>query len=510
MKILFLYESSAQPVSGTAPSADLSRGQAGMYFEQATGLYKAVGRWDDPKAKVWISVDPSGFASNDPNLYRAFDNNAARYTDPSGLCANVVFNTASSYLPTLTPYDFGASVVSDALLHYAGEQAGNDLSSMASAWVAQQNQQAAAQQQQISALQDYAYKLGTARSAASTAFGQANAAAASAWFPSSVAAAGDQAIQAQKAGIQLDTQIEQFRQSLLANPQYAGAVLPNSDVYSTLSSQSSFNRTLVGNATYWNNLINEPGLQSCADPVSIAAVTIMTAGMGSPLVAGTSSSMAGSAGAGTTASIIGAEARPIISQYVAGIGIDASGAAITDSALAPMVTTTLGASATSASYLTQSLAAASPSIASGFAPSAASSATMGETTFNYSFGSTGNKFLDTLGIRNATISNINVTITPGQVGADLLNTQAHEAFHVYVAQNFPNFAVSKRLTYFGAFPRYGEEVGAYFVGGIRSGQYGQAIISPFTAFGSLSAGQTISVIGTGAGAGGVLYYDLKH
>ena len=189
------------------------------------------------------------------------------------------------------------------------------------AWVAQQNQQAAAQQQQISDLQDYAYKLGTAQSTASTAFQQANAAAASAWFPSSVAAAGDQAIQAQKAGIQLDTQIEQFRQSLLANPQYAGAVLPNSDVYSTLSSQSSFNQTLVGNATYWNNLINEPGLQSTWSPLDLVAG--VAAGIITAPAAMTTSTASSSLSTPTalesTTSIIGGEAPSVGGAGILGL-----------------------------------------------------------------------------------------------------------------------------------------------------------------------------------------------
>jgi len=139
------------------------------------------------------------------------------------------------------------------------------------------------------------------------------------------------------------------------------------------------------------------------------------------------------------------------------------------------------------------------------------SAIMGETSFTPGFAPTGNRFLDFLGIQKGTVSNIRVTVTPGQVGADLVNTQAHEAFHVFVAQNYPTFAVSSgRLPYIGAFPLYGEEAGAYFIGGIQSGQYGQAVLSPFTAFGSMSAGQSASVIGTGIGFAGLGYYDITH
>ena len=84
------FDSFGQPVDGTAPLADFSRGQAGMYYDQITGLYKAGARWNDPKAGVWLSEDPSGFAAGDPNLYRLMGNNLPRYTDPSGLCSNSI------------------------------------------------------------------------------------------------------------------------------------------------------------------------------------------------------------------------------------------------------------------------------------------------------------------------------------------------------------------------------------------------------------------------------------
>lgn len=137
---------------------------------------------------------------------------------------------------------------------------------------------------------------------------------------------------------------------------------------------------------------------------------------------------------------------------------------------------------------------------------AARATTDGLTTFDVAWSATGNKFLDSIGLRNANISNIRVTIDPSLTGANLVNTAAHEGLHVAVAQHLPNFAASAgRLPYIGAFPLYAEEVAAYGYGSVRAGQYGQALLAPISAFGSLSAGQSISVLGTGTAAGGLWY-----
>jgi RHS repeat-associated protein len=134
--------------------------------------------------------------------------------------------------------------------------------------------------------------------------------------------------------------------------------------------------------------------------------------------------------------------------------------------------------------------------------------TLGTTTYDVSFASTGSRVLDSVGLQNAKIANIGVTIDPSLTGANLANVTAHEGFHVAVAQSFPNFAASSgRLPFVGAFPLYAEEVGAYGYGAISSGQYGQALFAPISAFGSMSAGQTASVLGTGAAVGGLWYYS---
>ena len=134
--------------------------------------------------------------------------------------------------------------------------------------------------------------------------------------------------------------------------------------------------------------------------------------------------------------------------------------------------------------------------------------TQGLTTFDVSFGSTGNAFLDSIGIQDATISNIRIEIDSSLEGFDLENTIAHEGFHAEIAQEFPNLAASAgRVPYIGAFPLYAEEVAAYGYGALSAGQYGQALLAPILAFGSLSVGQTISVLGTGAAIGGLWNYD---
>ncbi len=133
--------------------------------------------------------------------------------------------------------------------------------------------------------------------------------------------------------------------------------------------------------------------------------------------------------------------------------------------------------------------------------------TAGETTFRVSYGSTGSGFLDSLGFQSAQISDINVTIDSSLTGAELTNTIAHEGVHVALAENFPNLAAaSGRLPYIGAFPLYGEEVAAYGYGAYSAGQYGQMFAAPVLAFGSMTTGQTISVMTTGAAFGGLWCY----
>ncbi len=63
-------------------------------------------------------------------------------------------------------------------------------------------------------------------------------------------------------------------------------------------------------------------------------------------------------------------------------------------------------------------------------------ATFGETSFDTSFGPTGNRILDSVGIEDATLSNIRVSITRG-TGADAFESSGGtEGFHVFVAQNY--------------------------------------------------------------------------
>ncbi|HYG21466.1 MAG TPA: DUF6531 domain-containing protein [Verrucomicrobiae bacterium] len=138
---------------------------------------------------------------------------------------------------------------------------------------------------------------------------------------------------------------------------------------------------------------------------------------------------------------------------------------------------------------------------------AKSGKTVGLTTYDMTFAPTGNRLLDSVGIENATISNLRIWIDPGLTGADRLNTIAHEGFHAAIAERYPNFAASSgRLPVIGAFPLYAEEVAAYAYGSFTAGQYGQTLLAPISAFGSMSFGQTATVLGTGSTVGGLWYY----
>jgi RHS repeat-associated protein len=137
--------------------------------------------------------------------------------------------------------------------------------------------------------------------------------------------------------------------------------------------------------------------------------------------------------------------------------------------------------------------------------------TLGTTTYKVAFDATGNSVLDAMGIQNARISNINTWVNPELTGSELVNTIAHEEFHAAIAESFPNFAASSgRLPYVGAFPLYAEEVGAYAQGAFQAGQYGQMLASPISAFGSMTFGQSMSILGTGAAVSGLGYYNLTH
>jgi hypothetical protein len=143
---------------------------------------------------------------------------------------------------------------------------------------------------------------------------------------------------------------------------------------------------------------------------------------------------------------------------------------------------------------------------------------VGETGFKVSYGSTGNRFLDSIGLQSAQISDIRMSVDASLPANEFYEVSAHEGFHVDVAQNYPNFAAAgmtqagrnPAFNYLSGFPLYFEEIGAYAKGSITAGNYGMAAFAPIRAFGSLSGKQATTVIGFGAVSSGLLYYDLSQ
>jgi RHS repeat-associated protein len=57
----------------------------GLAYDPITGLYETVKRWLSPDMMRFVSQDPGGLKSNDPNLYRYALNSPTDQTDPTGL-----------------------------------------------------------------------------------------------------------------------------------------------------------------------------------------------------------------------------------------------------------------------------------------------------------------------------------------------------------------------------------------------------------------------------------------
>jgi RHS repeat-associated protein len=72
-------------MSPSNPAVDYPFGFEGAFWDKAAQLDRNGARLYDPSAGVWISADPSGFASGDPNFYRYCGNNPVIGRDPLGL-----------------------------------------------------------------------------------------------------------------------------------------------------------------------------------------------------------------------------------------------------------------------------------------------------------------------------------------------------------------------------------------------------------------------------------------
>ena len=109
---------------------DYPFGFEGAVWDSAVKLDRNGERLYDPLAAVWISADPLGLASNDPNLERYCRNNPITGSDPSGLCTSLpsgyslgaAFSNNAVLLPTVQGMIGGTSTPTF-----------NDLAAMASA-----------------------------------------------------------------------------------------------------------------------------------------------------------------------------------------------------------------------------------------------------------------------------------------------------------------------------------------------------------------------------------------
>ena len=79
--------SQTNPATGNAAAVDCLFGLTGRAFDTNAGLQNNTNRWYDASFGRWISLDPSGFAAGDTNLYRYVGNSPANATDPSGLAS---------------------------------------------------------------------------------------------------------------------------------------------------------------------------------------------------------------------------------------------------------------------------------------------------------------------------------------------------------------------------------------------------------------------------------------
>jgi RHS repeat-associated protein len=80
-----VFDSFGNLVSETNSAVDCLFGYTGRARDNATGLQNNLNRWYDASVGSWISKDPSGFGSEDANLYRYCGNNPLQFVDPYGL-----------------------------------------------------------------------------------------------------------------------------------------------------------------------------------------------------------------------------------------------------------------------------------------------------------------------------------------------------------------------------------------------------------------------------------------
>jgi RHS repeat-associated protein len=82
------YDAYGNVTSETNSSVDTLFAYTGRFFDEDTGLQWNLNRWYDPKVGRFVSEDPIGFLSGDPNWYRYVENSPGDSVDPDGLAKN--------------------------------------------------------------------------------------------------------------------------------------------------------------------------------------------------------------------------------------------------------------------------------------------------------------------------------------------------------------------------------------------------------------------------------------
>lgn len=86
-----VYDSFGRVVSQSNAAASSRYLFAGREFDPQLGIYYYRARYYDPAMGRFLSEDPIGFSSGDPNPYRYVGNNPVSLTDPLGLCSSATY-----------------------------------------------------------------------------------------------------------------------------------------------------------------------------------------------------------------------------------------------------------------------------------------------------------------------------------------------------------------------------------------------------------------------------------
>ena len=321
------YDSFGNITSETG-AADLLFAFTGRLLDKSTGNQKHGQRWYDPLTGSWPSEDPIGFTAGDMNLYRYVGNNPVNNIDPSGLDYS---GFAGSIMPG---YQYGGT---------------------SSFWQTVNSTPAPSRgvsQETVNEVYDYTLALGDAYNSAKSQLIQSREDLSNAWFFTS--RKEEAVLTALRESNRLQGRIDDVRQFLGKNPSVAKQLLgpaawgsrsssmarSEEAAKSILASRTDF-LTGVSSFARSQEWLHEGAIHRTLNPaeflfVAVATPTVMLAGTASRAMIGSAlgSSTSRIAAVETSSIIIGAEARPIISQYMAGLGIQTqTGTAISSSLL---------------------------------------------------------------------------------------------------------------------------------------------------------------------------------